>query len=208
MMDVLSAITLDKITQRPAIYLPAQSTYCLKAYIDGVNCYNQTDVWDYLDGFYDWLIETFNHKSDLGVQCEIRLITHYLSDDGQDVYDQFFDLVQEFRMGEQELPLFKFLRERPYDFLPQKSIQCLYAYFWGKDSYAQGMIDKIDLEDFEVFVQEYYGIKSAWHKVILLYSQDEFSALNVFQKLHKEFTIQPCHSSDNGDSPMGDYLAQ
>lgn len=207
-MNVQSAITLDEITQRPAMYLPAKSIYCLKAYIDGVNCDDQTDVWDYLDGFYDWLIDTFNHRSDLGMQCEIKLITHYMSNDGHDAYDQFFDLVQEFRMGEEELPLFKALRERPYDFLPQKSIQCLYAYLWGKDSYAQGMIDKIDLDDFETFVQEHYKIETSWHKAILFFSQDEFSALNVFQNLHEEFTVQPCHASDNEGSPMGDYLAQ
>ena len=208
MMDVQSAITLDEITQHPGMYLPAKSIYCLKAYVDGVNCDDQTDVWDYLDGFYDWLIDTFNHRSDLGMQCEIKLITHYMSNDGHDAYDQFFDLVQEFRMGEEELPLFKALKERPYDFLPQKSIQCLYAYLWGKDSFAQGMVDKIDLEDFEAFVQEHYSIEASWHKAILFFSQDEFSALNVFQNLHEEFTVQPCHASDNEGSPMGDYLAQ
>lgn len=208
MIDVQSDITLDEVAQQPGMYLPARTIYCLKAYIDGVNCDDQTDVWDYLDGFYDWLIDTFNHRSDLGMQCEMKLIMHYMSNDAYDAYDQFFNLVQEFRMGEEELPLFKALRERPYDFLPQRSIQCLYAFLWGKDSYAQGMIEKVDLDGFETFVQEHYSLESPWHKTILFYSQDEFGALNTFQTLYEDFTVQPGHASDNAGSPMGDYLPQ
>ncbi len=206
MMDVQSVITLEEITQRPAMYLPARTIYCLKAFIDGVNCEDQTDVWDYLDGFYDWLLETFNHKSSLGMQCEMKLIMHYMSNDAHDAYDQFFDLLQEFRMGEEELPLFKALRERPYDFLPQKSIQCLYAYLWGKDNYAQGLAEKISMEGFEAFVQEHYELDAAWHKVILFYTQDEFSALETFQSLYEEFSVEPEHATDDADRPMGDYL--
>jgi|GEM_PF-2289058 len=205
MMDVDSVVTLDEITQRPGVYLPAKSIYCLKAYIDGVNCEDQTDVWDYLNGFYDWLLNTFNHDSNLGMSCEMKLITHYMSRDGHDAYDQFFELVQEFRLGEEELPLFKALQERPYDFLPQKSIQCLYAFLWGKDAYAQGMTEQINLNGFEEFVQEHYKMQAAWHKVILFFTQDEFSALGVFQTLYEGFATTPSHASDNAGSPMGDY---
>jgi hypothetical protein len=206
MIDVQSVITLDEITQRPGMYLPARSIYCLKAYIDGINCGDQTDVWDYLDGFYEWLLDTFNHKRDLGMQCEMKLITHYMSHDGYDAYNQFFELVQEFRLGEEELPLFTALQERPYDFLPQKSIQCLYAFLWGKDAFAQGITEKVNLDGFQEFVQERYELETTWHKTILFYSQDEFSALNTFQTLYEEFIVQPSHSSDNIGNPMGDYL--
>jgi hypothetical protein len=206
MMDVQTVITMEELVQHPATYLPARTIYCLKAFIDGVNCEDQTDVWDYLDGFYDWLLETFNHQSNIGMQCEIKLIMHYMSQDNHDAYDRFFELVQEFRMGEEEMPLFEALRERPYDFLPQKSIHCLYAYLWGKDMVAQGLIDPISMDEFEVFVQNHYDLESPWHKAILFHSQDEFGALNVFQELYDEFISQPSHATDSDGTPVGDYL--
>lgn len=208
MIDIQSVITVEEILKRPAMYLPSRTIYSLKAYINGVNCPNQTDVWDYLDGFYDWLLDTFNHQSTLGMQCEMKLITHYMSQDTHDAYDKFFELVQEFRMGEEELPLFKALRERPYDFLPQKSIYCLYAFLWGKDAMAQGLADTIDLSGFENFVEEHYSLEGEWHKTILFYSHDEFGALQTFQTLYEEYSIEPEHASDEMGSPMGDHVAQ
>jgi hypothetical protein len=81
----------------------------------------------------------------------------------------------------------------------------LYAFLWGKDAYAQGMTEQINLNGFEEFVQEHYKMQAAWHKVILFFTQDEFSALGVFQTLYEGFTTTPSHASDNAGSPMGDY---
>ena len=201
-MDVQPTISLDEITQRPGMYLPARTIYCLKAFVDGINCEDQTDVWDYLDGFYDWLLETFNHRPDLGMHCEMKLILHYMSKDPYDAFDRFFELVQEFQYGEEELPLFKAIRENPYDFLPQRSIYCLYAYFWGKDMASQNYCPTINLSGFESYVQDKYELDDSWYRTILFYSQDEFGALNQFQELYEEFSSQPSHASDT--APM-DY---
>ena len=38
--------TIQEVTENPSLYLPSRSIYCLKAYIDGVNSGEMTDVWD------------------------------------------------------------------------------------------------------------------------------------------------------------------
>jgi hypothetical protein len=203
MINTFSEITLDEVLQRPEAYLPARSIYALKAFIDGVNCPDQTDVWDYLDGFYEWLLETFEHEGKTGLPCEMKLIMHYMSRDAHEAYDTFFELLQAFRLDEPELPLFKALRERPYDFLPEKSIYTLYAYLWGKDTVAQGLIEPIALAGFEAYIEEHYEMKGAWHKLILLHTQDEFGALNVFRELYEAFTANPEHATDSfGNSAL------
>ncbi len=201
-MDVQPLLSLDEITLRPGMYLPARTIYCLKSFIDGVNSDDQSDIWDYMDGFYDWLLETFNHPSDMGMHCEMKLILHYISHDPYDAFDRFFELVDEFKQGEYELPILRAIRRNPLNYLPQRSIYCLYAYFWGKDHASQNYCEPIDMDNFETWVQDKYEMDTPWHKTILFYSQDEFGALNQFKDLYEEFSSQPNHASDRGDYPM------
>lgn len=192
-MDV--RFTIEDVAEKPAMYLPSRSIYSLKAYIDGVNSGEMTDVWDYLDGFYDWLVETFQHGRQ-GAQDEVKLILHYMSNDPNDAFFRFFELVEEFKEGEELLPLFKNLKENPYNYLPQISIYTLYAYLWGVDMASQGLVDYTDLSDFEDWLQEYYENDSSWYKILMFYSQDEFGALQQFQTLYEEFGSRPSHASD------------
>lgn len=193
-MAIHSQSRLEEIINNPGMYLPARTIYCLKAYVDGINSPNQTDVWDYLDGFYDWLLDTFNHDN-RGAQDEIKLILHYMSNDPYDAFDRFFELLDEYKEGE-NLPLLQAIRERPFDFLPQRSIYALYAFFWGMDMQAQGYFDAIDLSEFEGWLQNQFENDSSWYKIIMLYSHDEFGALQQFATLYTEFSSKPGPASD------------
>jgi len=192
-MDV--RFTIEDVAEKPTMYLPSRSIYCLKAYVDGINSGEMTDVWDYLDGFYEWLVETFQHGRK-GPQDEVKLILHYMSNDPNDAFFRFFELVEEFKEGEELLPMFKKLKENPYNFLPQISIYTLYAYLWGVDMASQGLVEYTDLSDFEDWLQEYYENDSSWYKILMFYSQDEFGALQQFQTLYEEFATMPSHASD------------
>lgn len=191
-MDV--EFTIQEVAENPGLYLPSRSIYCLKAYVDGVNSNEMTDVWDYLDGFYDWLVDTFNHKGNS--IDEVKLIMHYVSTDAYDAFDKFFELLEAFYDGEELLPFLQKIKEAPYDYLPQRTIHALYSYFWGIDMASQGMIEYTDLNAFEEWLQDFYENSSSWYKIILLYSQDEFSALQQFQTLYGEFDAMPGHASD------------
>ena len=196
-MDV--RFTIEEVTKNPGLYLPSRSIYCLKAYVDGINSGEMTDVWDYLDGFYDWLMNTFKHK---GASIdEVKLILHYVSRDPYDAFDRFFELLEAFYEGEELMPLFNRIKENPYDYLPQRTIHALYAYLWGVDMSTQGLVDYTDLSGFENWLQEYYENSSSWYKILLLYSQDEFSAMQQFQMLYEEFDAMPGHASDM-EAPM------
>ena len=197
-MDV--KFTIEEVVAQPNMYLPARSIYSLKAYVDGINSGEATDVWDYLDGFYDWLVETFQHTNGIA-QDEVRLILHYVSTDPHDAFYRFFELVEEFLEGEDLLPFFKDIRDNPYKYLPQISIHSLYAYLWGVDMASQGMVDYTDLSAFEDWLQDYYENDSSWYKILLFYSQDEFGALQQFKILYEEFATQPSHASDS-EMPM------
>lgn len=192
--------TIGEVAKNPRLYLPSRSIYCLKAYIDGVNSAEMTDVWDYLDGFYDWLVDTFQHR---GVaQDEVKLILHYVSSDPYDAFNRFFELLDEFMDGEELMPFFQNIRNNPYQYLPQRSIHALYAYFWGVDMASQGMIEYTDLSHFESWLQSTYENDSSWDKILLFYSHDEFSAIEQFQTLYEEFSIMPRHTSDD-ETPLG-----
>ncbi len=79
----------------------------------------------------------------------------------------------------------------------------------GKDAAAQGIIDVMDMTDFERFVQRNYDMEGvSWDKIILFHSQDEFTALSTFESLFGDYFVTPEHSSDDTGSPMGDYLGQ
>ena len=195
-MDV--QFTIEEVTENPGLYLPSRSIYCLKAYVDGVNSGEMTDIWDALDGFYDWLVDTFNHR---GTSIdEVKLIMHYVSTDPYDAFDKFFELLEAFYEevydGEEVLPFFAKIKDAPYDYLPQRTIHALYSFFWGVDMAAQGLIGYTDLNLFEEWLQDFYENSSSWYKIILLYSQDEFSALEQFQTLYSEFDAMPGHASD------------
>ncbi len=198
-MDV--QFTIEDVVAKPAMYLPSRSIYCLKSYIDGINSNEMTDVWDYLDGFYDWLVDTFQHNGN-GSQDEVKLILHYISTDPTDAFYRFFELVEEFNQGEELLPLFKKLRDNPLNYLPQVSIHTLYAYFWGVDMANQGLIEYTDLGEFENWLQEFYENDSSWYKILMFYSHDEFGALQQFKMLYEEFAMQPSHASDTSGMPQ------
>jgi hypothetical protein len=190
--------TIQEVTKNPGLYLPSRSIYCLKAYIEGANSGEMTDVWDALDGFYDWLVDTFSHK---GASIdEVKLIMHYASTDPYDAFNQFFELLEAFYEdvydGEEMLPFFAKIKDAPFDYLPQRTIHALYSFFWGVDMAAQGLIGYTDLNLFEEYLQDFYENSSSWYKIILLYSQDEFSALEQFQTLYAEFDEMPGHASD------------
>ena len=187
--------TIEDVAGNPAMYLPSRSIYCLKAYVDGVNSNEMTDVWDYLDGFYDWLVDTFQHSGKTA-QDEVKLISHYVSTDPHDAFFRFFELLEEFYEGEELLPFFQRLRDNPHNYLPQINIQTLYAYLWGVDMASQGLCEYTDLSVFEEWLQDYFENDSSWYKILLLYSHDEFSALEQFHTLYEEFGAMPSHASD------------
>jgi hypothetical protein len=196
-MDV--KFTIEDVAENPAMYLPSRSIYCLKAYIDGINSQEMTDVWDYLDGFYDWLVETFQHDGKT-VPDEVKLILHYVSTDPNDAFYRFFELLENFYEGDELLPFFRRIKENPYNYLPQVSIHTLYAYLWGVDMASQGLCNYTDLSEFEEWLQDYFENDSSWYKILLLYSQDEFGALQQFNTLYEEFATRPTHVSD-GEAP-------
>ncbi len=89
---------LQKIKQKPSVYLGNPSILCLRAFLSGYNVAQYQlglplGEKDALDGFQEWIQKKFRIESS---QSWANIIL-FFSQDERDALDNFFELLEEFR---------------------------------------------------------------------------------------------------------------
>lgn len=175
-------------------HLDIVSIYTLRAFLNGINDVDQSDAFDFLDEFEEYVQHSFSCAETLSAA---RIISIYAEASSKNSFDYFFELIEDFCKGDIPRHILR-LKDLTPLLIPCQKVECLFAFIQGKDLHQRFEVKPIELDGFSKWVSEYFELNQTcgWDHVIAMHSSSSHTAIELMKTLFAKYLDFAHHMSD------------